>query len=431
MHSLTLSMNEKVVGSLRLEAGNLVFRYENSWLSSDSCRPISLSLPVTTEEVSGQSVHSFLANLLPESPQAVELLRQELTLPSTSIYSLLEAIGTDCAGALSFSPSGKKQSSSTVSPQVLTPKQVGEVLQDLPRHPLGVRREDAFRLCLAGMQDKTGLLFARGKWWRPQGRLATTHIVKVPMPADIFPDSCENEWLCRQILAAYGLPAARSEIHVFGQQKALIVERFDRRWSEDHQELVRLPCEDFCQATGTALEKKYEADGGPGIVRCLQVLQWASEDAGDQERFLAVQVLFWALGAIDGHAKNFSCFLLPGGSIRLAPFYDVLSVWPLVSSGRWPLKKLKMAMAWEGKNRHYRWSEIRPEHFLTTAKKAGWKRNRMIDLLQDLCGRTSSVLERIHSQLPGTFPDSVAAPILSALESNMQRLDDFLRKNKR
>ena len=36
----------------------------------------------------------------------------------------------------------------------------------------------------------------------------------------------------------------------------------------------------------------------------------------------------------DGHAKNFSVFLLPGGAYRLTPRYDTLSAYPVLGHGR-------------------------------------------------------------------------------------------------
>ena len=45
-----------------------------------------------------------------------------------------------------------------------------------------------------------------------------------------FSDSVENEWLCAQILRELDLPVADAAIEGFGEQRALVVTRFDRRW---------------------------------------------------------------------------------------------------------------------------------------------------------------------------------------------------------
>jgi serine/threonine-protein kinase HipA len=83
------------------------------------------------------------------------------------------------------------------------------------------------------------------------------------MRADLT-DSVENEWLCAQILNELRLPVAVSEIATFGKQKALMVERFDRRWQgivhgaqdaagfapPERAWIARLPQEDMCSGHG-------------------------------------------------------------------------------------------------------------------------------------------------------------------------------------
>ena len=54
----------------------------------------------------------------------------------------------------------------------------------------------------------------------------------------------------------------------------------------------------------------------------------------DQMTFLKAQIAFWLFAAIDGHAKNFSIFLAPGGGFRLTPLYDVISAQPLLDKNR-------------------------------------------------------------------------------------------------
>ena len=75
---------------------------------------------------------------------------------------------------------------------------------------------------------------------------------------------------------------------------------------------------------------KYESDGGPGSERIMNLLLGSAEGLRDRKMFMTLQVLSWLLAAIDGHAKNFSIFLLPGGSYRLTPAYDIMSAYPLV-----------------------------------------------------------------------------------------------------
>ena len=94
-------------------------------------------------------------------------------------------------------------------------------------------------------------------------------------------ESLENEWLCAQLLAGYGLAVASCDLQQFGATKALVVTRFDRQLHSSGGYWLRLPQEDFCQATGTPGSLKCEADGGPGLVEISRVLQASvSRDEG-------------------------------------------------------------------------------------------------------------------------------------------------------
>ena len=116
-----------------------------------------------------------------------------------------------------------------------------------------------------------------------------------------------------------------------------MVERFDRRVAGKH--IWRLAQEDFCQATGTSPLVKYENEGGPGLSKLFAILQQSSTAGDDMRTLMASQVLFWLLRAPDGHAKNFSIPLLPGGSFRLTKLYEVMSAYPILGNN------MKMAMA--------------------------------------------------------------------------------------
>src|SRR5471030_752144 len=153
----------------------------------------------------------------------------------------------------------------------------------LRRHALSDRplrqgdEMDDLRLSIAGAQEKSALLWHQGQWQRPLGSTPTTHILKLPMGlvgamrADMR-TSVENEWLCSIIMRGFGLPVAHCEMARFEDMKVLVVERFDRRPAEDGSWIVRLPQEDFCQATGTSPLHKYQADGGPGVSTIMEIL---------------------------------------------------------------------------------------------------------------------------------------------------------------
>jgi len=143
--------------------------------------------------------------------------------------------------------------------------------------------DDSLRISLAGAQEKTALLWHNNQWCEPLGETPTTHIFKLPMglvgnmKADMEA-SVENEWLCSKIIAEFDLPIAHCDIGSFAGKKALIVERFDRKLSSNGSWIIRLPQEDFCQASGLSSLLKYQSDGGLSIEDCMKLLA-SSENA--------------------------------------------------------------------------------------------------------------------------------------------------------
>lgn len=314
-----------------------------------------------------------------------------------------------------------------VDAEPLTEAQIAATLRNYRTMPLGMGADTEFRISIAGAQEKTALLRLDGGWHRPRGATPTTHIFKLPIGRiehsnmDLS-DSVENEWLCHLILKAYGIPVAGAEMAIFDGVKVLTIERFDRRWAENRSWIIRLPQEDMCQALGVPPALKYESDGGPGMARIMELLFGSSEGLADRRTFMAMQVIFWLLGAIDGHAKNFSIFLLPGGGFRLTPAYDILSAYPLVAKRQLEQTNLRMAMALKGKNRHYHWAGISKRHWLETAHACRFPEEEMEVIIGDLLDKMDGVVQTATNQLPSSFPADVAGPILDGMREARDRL---------
>jgi serine/threonine-protein kinase HipA len=427
---LHVSMNGELVGYwISTPNRPQEFTYAARWTASEKARPISLSLPISAPEAryAGPAVERFFENLLPDTKEIRLRIGRHVGASSDRAFDLLAKIGRDCAGALQITtqaPSHKATRQISATP--ISDKAIEELLlKTAGSKILGRPEEDEdFRISLAGAQEKTALLRLGNRWMRPHGATPSTHILKLPighLPQGLdLGTSVENEWLCAEIFKAYGFATARCEMAVFGKQKALVVERFDRRLSRDKKWIMRLPQEDLAQATGTDREHKYEADGGPGIERIMGILLGASEPERDRLDFFRTQIAFWMLCAIDGHAKNFSVFLEAGGQYRLTPRYDVLSAYPVVGrkSGQLARQKIKMAMAVQSDSKkHYRWNEIRRRHFEGTAKRCGIA--AQVDaLFEDLISRTPAVIATVSAGLPKGFPSAVSEPIFKGLEAS-------------
>lgn len=208
----------------------------------------------------------------------------------------------------------------------------------------------------------------------------------------------------------------------FGAQKVLVVERFDRRWSQDGTWLMRLPQEDFCQALGVAPALKYESDGGPGVADAMKLLLGSQQAVQDREVFFKSQILFWMLAAIDGHAKNFSIFIEPGSAYRMTPLYDVMSAFPLMHPQGIPAKKAKMAMAVLGSNRHFHWSTILPRHFVSTAQQVDYSQESAMRMMAEMKEKTEPVINDLQAILPADFPLKISDAIFTGLRRQAARL---------
>jgi serine/threonine-protein kinase HipA len=252
----------------------------------------------------------FFDNLLPDSDAIRQRIRSRFRTKSGDAFDLLEAIGRDCAGAVQLLPEGTTPEGVThISVTPLDDSEVEKTLLGSVSERFRSHGDDDFRISIAGAQEKTALTWHKKRWCRPHGATPTTHIFKLPLglvggrQMDMR-TSLENEWLCAQILKGYGLPVASCELKQFGSTKSLVVERFDRVLHSSRRYWLRLPQEDFCQATGTPSSKKYEADGGPGLVEISRVLHGSVSREDDLTTLLRAQLLFWMLAATDGHAKN-------------------------------------------------------------------------------------------------------------------------------
>jgi serine/threonine-protein kinase HipA len=434
---LGLWMNGHFVGTWSMEAGGDVLQYDSQWVNSPLRRPLSLSLPFTpgNRPHKGDAVRFYFENLLPDSKDIRERVARRYQVGATDAYTLLREIGRDCVGALQILPADDAPPTDLrVQAAPMADAEVARLIRATvqPAQFGGADALDAdFRISIAGAQEKTALLYWQGRWCRPLGATPTTHIFKFPLGliGNLQLDmrqSVENEWLCSKLLAAYGLPVAPCDMLQFDDQKVLSVQRFDRRlWKNDV--LLRLPQEDMCQATGTSPVLKYEVDGGPGVDRIMGLLDGSAQRERDRYHFFMAQLVFWMLCATDGHAKNFSIFLRPGGAFEMTPLYDVLSVYPLLGEepGKLSPHKARLAMAVRSKNAHWQINKVMRRHWQAVGERYGIvlpKGFAVNDVIDKVVAFTPDVVQRVQQALPPDFPAEVADPIFNGLLEAAVRL---------
>jgi serine/threonine-protein kinase HipA len=340
---LVVLLGGKAIGRSHQDArGRLKLVYDQDWREAPDAYPLSLSMPLTAKEHGSGTVESFLWGLLPDNEIVLQRWGQRFQVSPRNAFALISHVGEDCAGAVQF-----------VSPERLQAVQSGEqdAVEWLDEHNIAQRlrtlREDhaAWRLprdtgqfSLAGAQPKTALLLERDRWGIPSGRTPTTHILKPP--TGNFNGHAENEHICLTLARAVGLPTATSQVRRFEDEIAIVVERYDRQRSGN--KILRVHQEDVCQALGVMPTKKYQNEGGPGVLQVIELLRThSSASQEDIANFVGAIGFNWLVAGTDAHAKNYSILIAGGQRVRLAPFYDVASVLPY---NEIDLHKAKLAM---------------------------------------------------------------------------------------
>lgn len=431
---LNIWMNGVPVGYWEAVGQSDKLAYFDDWLTDEQSRPLSLSLPFLPGNAphQGQIVTNYFENLLPDNDAIRRRMAQHFQADGTDAFQLLAKIGRDCAGAIQLLPEDQAPVDVyETNGQTLTTTQIAKRLRNIAsNNGLGQQdHEDDLRLSIAGAQEKTALLRHHNKWVLPTGSTPTTHIFKLPlglvghMQADMR-TSVENEWLCSKMMDAFGIPIARCEINHFEDQKALVVERFDRKLSSDGSWIIRLPQEDMCQAMGVSPLRKYQSDGGPGIVEIMNILLSSDNSEQDRKHFFKTQLIFWIVAATDGHAKNFSIAHLAGGRYRATPIYDVLSAHPVIGKKKNQIapQKAKLAMAVRGSTNYYLIEQIQRRHWIGQANQVGLPTSLAEQLMEEVIESTERVINTVAKLLPNHFPMDLAESIFSGMKKQCAKL---------
>lgn len=343
---LNVYLKSEQVGILELDTSRrFVFTYDKNWLQHDSAVPLSIGLPLQEASYLDDQARPFFSNLLPES-EIRQIIARKLGLSENNDFALLEAVGGECAGAVSLFADNFEHINNLTGQEnyrTLTDERLNDIIEELPRRPL-LAGEEGIRLSLAGAQNKLPVFFQSNDQndmvSLPIGGLASSHILKPPMPR--YRHTVENEVFCMQLAQDIGLTVPCVTI-LHKQQNLYLVERYDRFFAKDGQ-LERIHQEDFCQALGVTPDQKYEKEGGPGLQQCFTLLREKSIfPAQDISRLLDWVIFNYLIGNADAHAKNISLLLTQQGPY-LAPFYDLMCT--VIYEGL----STKLAMKIGGKN---------------------------------------------------------------------------------
>ncbi len=428
--SVSIWFDALEVGQIEVAGdGALSLRYAERWLQTTGAFPLSVAMPLRAEPYPSEIISPWLANLLPEEEQ-LQILTRSLGLDQADVLAILQEIGGDTAGALSFGEAvDRARWSYTPLTQFYSTDDPQEALEqhfnDLARRPFLVG-EEGVRQSLAGGQKKSALAVLG-----PDG----APVLRLPDPGDVLaiplngapstlivkpdnpnlPGITENEAWCLRMAQAIGIEAVQATILQASKRTAIGVLRYDRRVGRNAQ-LLRLHQEDFAQANGLPPGRKYER----GTLRGLDLktlLETGRHVSATDALALLDQVIFNILVAnTDAHAKNYSMILPVAATPRMAPLYDVSSVLS------WPHVVQSYAQSIAGKKRTP--DMIAGRHWEAMAREIGYRptdvRNRAQELVDKLVAGRVSVTAEVAALAGAT--EGYVRQTAEAVEANALRM---------
>jgi serine/threonine-protein kinase HipA len=387
---LDVYFNKKMAGHLvQDQHGDMNFTYSADWLNDRDTMQISCSLPLQKETFNRKSCQAFFGGLLPEEHQR-KLIAKNLGISANNDFSMLEKIGGECAGALSFVPTGYTHDTNDHRYYKLTDTALADILRELPSRPL-LAGAEGVRLSLAGVQDKLAVYVKANKIYIPLSDSPSTHILKPDF--NIYEGVIFNEAFCLKLAQQAGLLTVDAEIHQIEDIHYLLVRRYDRinTGTGDHPGTIkRLHQEDFCQALGISSANKYQNEGGPSLKQCFDLIRAESaRPVIDLQHMMDAVIFNWIVGNCDAHGKNFS-FLYPG-QLHMAPLYDVICTIVYKDLSQ------KMAMKLGGQ---YQINHIVAENFDKLAEAAGFSKPETRRRIHKLIDAILSSLQTLPIEHP-------------------------------
>lgn len=389
---LDVYLNENHVGELRQDgAGQISFTYNEQYLENKGAQFLSHSLPLRKETFDFRECRAFFSGILPEG-EIREIIARNLGISQKNDFSMLEWIGGECAGAITFMPLNQKLKSSDYDYRIISKEQLSNILKELPKRPL-MAGDQGIRLSLAGAQNKLAIHKKGDILSIPLGNAPSTHILKPSNQR--FEGLVFNEALCMGLAAAIGLDTAKIETGRVEDIDYILVERYDRLIHPGkNDQYKRIHQEDFCQALGIVSERKYQREGGPSLKDCFKLIREISNTPLiDLQRLLDSVIYNYVVGNHDAHGKNFSLLYEPNEQsgeikVRMAPLYDI------VCTDYYPELDKHLAMEIGGQ---YISSKLQPKHFEKFAEETGLTKRLVKQRVREIAGL---IIENIDKSTP-------------------------------
>ena len=324
-HNINIFCNNERVGIIEIDlnSNNVELIYDENWKNIG----FELSPHLKFDKsIDSNSIKKFVNNLLPEG-NGLDAISIILQISKANKFGLLEAIGNETAGALTFSPDNiivtnfREISNEELTERIMNKDNINITLWD-----------GKIRLSLSGVQDKLPLVVLKdNKYGIGEGKIASTHILKFEKKDDIH--LVLNEYFCMKLAKLCGLNVAEVEIRKFGTQNVLFVKRFDREFFEMDDksfEISKRHIIDGCQLLNLDVNMKYEKvytdyRGDANFKNLFESSKLTTNKILTKLNLLKWTLFNLCINNFDAHAKNISFFVNKNG-LELSPLYDLVNI---------------------------------------------------------------------------------------------------------
>ncbi|HRL09733.1 MAG TPA: HipA domain-containing protein [Aliarcobacter sp.] len=324
-HNINIFCNNERVGIIEIDlnSNNVELIYDENWKNIG----FELSPHLKFDKsIDSNSIKKFVNNLLPEG-NGLDAISIILQISKANKFGLLEAIGNETAGALTFSPDNivvtnfREISNEELTERIINKENINITLWD-----------GKIRLSLSGVQDKLPLVVLNdNKYGIGEGKIASTHILKFEKKDDIH--LVLNEYFCMKLAKLCGLNVAEVEIRKFGTQNVLFVKRFDREFFEiddNSFEISKKHIIDGCQLLDLDVNMKYEKvytdyRGNANFKNLFESSKLTTNKILTKLNLLKWTLFNLCINNFDAHAKNISFFVNKNG-LELTPLYDLVNI---------------------------------------------------------------------------------------------------------
>lgn len=410
---MTVTINGEVNGFARQDRdGDIAFNYKEG-----ASRALSLSLPITADKkrYNRKACRGYFDGLLPEGAHIREAIARRYGISANNNFSILRAIGDDCAGAVSFHQSDDADFKTNIKPTILaggaiSDDELEKLLSELPSKPLAIGLDGNVRLSLAGAQDKTALLFIGDKAHKTSHGVPSTHILKPNIAS--YQETVANEYICLQTAERMGIKVPLIDIKTVGNTPYFIIQRYDRSYSDN--KVQRVHQEDFCQALKIQCVRKYEKDGGPSFKQCFELLAHCDSPLAAKQELMNRVIFNYLIGNNDAHGKNFSFLYKQAKNIELSPAYDILctQAYPGIST--------EMAMRI---GKQYMHAQVKLKDWQLFAKDC----NIELNLLRTAILSQAEQLPETLQNVIESFDNSIGQKILDIVHQNIKLVKNELK----